>query len=162
MDPITALAAATSAFNVIKRGFEVGRDLESMGSDIGRWMTAVGHIRNAEEAAKNPPLFKKIVHGKSVEEEAMNAFMAKKKAQDMRDQLREIIIYTRGMDAWQELLQMEINIRKQRADAEVKQKKARASFFENLMLSGATVAVIGLLIFLGWLFYKGLQVKGAL
>ena len=133
-----------------------------MGSDIGRWMTAVGHIRNAEEAAKNPPLFKKIVHGKSVEEEAMNAFMAKKKAQDMRDQLREIIIYTRGMDAWQELLQMEINIRKQRADAEVNQKKARASFFENLMLSGATVAVIGLLIFLGWLFYKGLQLKGAL
>jgi hypothetical protein len=132
-----------------------------MGSDIGRWMTAVGHIRNAEEAAKNPPLFKKIVHGKSVEEEAMNAFMAKKKAQDMRDELREIIIYTRGMDAWQELLQMEINIRKQRADAEVKQKKARASFFENLMLSGATVAVIGLLIFLGWLFYKGLQLKGA-
>ena len=92
----------------------------------------------------------------------MNAFMAKKKAQDMRDELREIIIYTRGMDAWQELLQMEINIRKQRADAEVKQKKARASFFENLMLSGATVAVIGLLIFLGWLFYKGLQLKGAL
>ena len=133
-----------------------------MGSDIGRWMTAVGHIRNAEEAAKNPPLFKKIVHGKSVEEEAMNAFMAKKKAQDMRDQLREIIIYTRGMDAWHELLQMEINIRKQRADAEVNQKKARASFFENLMLSGATVALIGLLIFLGWLFYKGLQVKGAL
>ena len=133
-----------------------------MGSDIGRWMTAVGHIRNAEEAAKNPPLFKKIVHGKSVEEEAMNAFMAKKKAQDMRDELREIIIYTRGMDAWQELLQMEINIRKQRADAEVNQKKARASFFENLMLSGATVAVIGLLIFLGWLFYKGLQLKGAL
>jgi hypothetical protein len=125
-------------------------------------MTAVGHIRNAEEAAKNPPLFKKIVHGKSVEEEAMNAFMAKKKAQDMRDQLREIIIYTRGMDAWQELLQMEIDIRKQRAQAEANQKKAQDNFFENLMLSGATVAVIGLLIFLGWLFYKGLKAKGAL
>jgi hypothetical protein len=125
-------------------------------------MTAVGHIRNAEEAAKNPPLFKKIVHGKSVEEEAMNAFMAKKKAQDMRDQLREIIIYTRGMDAWQELLQMEIDIRKQRAQAEANQKKAQDNFFENLMLSGATLAVIGLLVFLGWLFYKGLKAKGAL
>jgi hypothetical protein len=88
--------------------------------------------------------------------------MAKKKAQDMRDQLREIIIYTRGMDAWQELLQMEIDIRKQRAQAEANQKKAQDNFFENLMLSGATVAVIGLLIFLGWLFYKGLKAKGAL
>lgn len=162
MDPITALAAATSAFNVIKRGFEVGRDLESMGSDIGRWMTAVGHIRNAEEAAKNPPLFRKIVHAKSIEEEAMNAFMAKKKAEDMRAQLREIIIYTRGMEAWRELIQMEVDIRKQRADAEVKQKKARANFFENLLLSGAMVALVGVAVFLGWLVVKALQAKGTL
>lgn len=162
MDPITALAAATSAFNLIKKGFEVGRDLESMAGDIGRWMTAVGHIRNAEEAAKNPPLFRKIVHAKSIEEEAMNAFMAKKKAEDMRAQLREIIIYTRGMEAWRELIQMEVDIRKQRAQAEVNQKKARASFFENLMLSGATVCLIGVVVFLGWLLLKGLRAKGAL
>ena len=38
MDPITAIAAATTAFNAIKKGFSVGRDVESMSKDLGRWM----------------------------------------------------------------------------------------------------------------------------
>ena len=76
MDPVTALATATSAFKVIKKGFEVGRDLESMYKDVGRWMGAVSDINHAESLAKNPPLFKKIFAGSSVEEEALNAFAA--------------------------------------------------------------------------------------
>ena len=35
-----ALSAATTAFNAIKKGFEVGRDIESMAGDLGRWMGA--------------------------------------------------------------------------------------------------------------------------
>ena len=34
MDPITAIAAATTAFNAIKKGFSVGRDVESMSKDL--------------------------------------------------------------------------------------------------------------------------------
>ena len=79
IDPVTALATASAAFNVIKKGFEVGRDIESMAGDIGRWMGAVSDIKKAEELAKNPPLFKKLIFKKSVEEEAMEVFMAKKK-----------------------------------------------------------------------------------
>ena len=30
IDPISAIAMATTAFNTIKKGFEVGRDIESM------------------------------------------------------------------------------------------------------------------------------------
>ena len=41
VDPITALAVASTAFNAIKKGFEVGNDLESMAGDIGRWMGAL-------------------------------------------------------------------------------------------------------------------------
>jgi len=36
IDPVTALATASSAFNLIKKGFSVGRDVESMGKDLGR------------------------------------------------------------------------------------------------------------------------------
>ena len=35
----------------------------------------------------------------------MAIFMAKKKAEDMREQLRDIISVTRGPSAWKELLQ---------------------------------------------------------
>ena len=86
MDPISAIAAATAAFNVIKKGFEVGRDVESMYGDMGRWMGAVSDIDKSSEYAKKPPLFKKLFAAGSVEEEAMASFMAKKKAEDMRYQ----------------------------------------------------------------------------
>ena len=35
VDPVTALATATAAFNLIKKGFEVGRDVESMYGNMG-------------------------------------------------------------------------------------------------------------------------------
>ena len=48
MDPITALGVATTAFNTIKKGFDVGRNAESMMSDVGRWMSAIESVRNPQ------------------------------------------------------------------------------------------------------------------
>ncbi len=140
IDPITALATATSAFNLIKKGFEVGRDVESMGSDLGRWMGAMSDLKKAEEYAKKPPLFKKIFNAGSVEEEAMAAFMAKKKAEDMRDELKKLISWTRGPSAWDELLRMEADIRKKRQQAIYDQQERQRKVFEAI----AIVLLIGL------------------
>ena len=100
IEVVAAVSAASSAFAAIKKGFEVGRDIESMAGDMGRWMSAVSDIKKAEEYNKKPPLFKKLFAAGSIEEEAMQVFMAKKKAEDMREQLRTIITYTRGPSAW--------------------------------------------------------------
>jgi hypothetical protein len=140
IDPITALATATSAFNLIKKGFEVGRDVESMGSDLGRWMGAMSDLKKADEYAKKPPLFKKIFNAGSVEEEAMAAFMAKKKAEDMRDELKKLISWTRGPSAWDELLRMEAEIRKKRQQAIYDQQERQKKLFEVV----AIVVLIGI------------------
>ena len=71
IDPITAIAGATAAFNTIKKGFAVGRDIESMAGDLGRWMGAVSDIKKAEEYNKKPRPKKKTILSSSVEEEAM-------------------------------------------------------------------------------------------
>ena len=68
MDPVTALATASTAFNLIKKGFQMGKDVESMYGDIGRWMGAVSDVNHAEKMSKNPPLFKKLFAGSSVEQ----------------------------------------------------------------------------------------------
>ena len=112
IEVVAAVSAATSAFGAIKKGFEVGRDIESMAGDLGRWMSAVSDIKKAEEYNRKPPLFKKLFQAGSVEEEALEIFMAKKKADDMREQLKQIISFTRGPSAWQELLRTEAEIRK--------------------------------------------------
>ena len=154
IDPITAVATATAAFNTIKNGFQMGRDVEGMAGDLGRWMGAVSDIKKAEEYNKKPPLFKKLFAAGSVEEEAMSIFMAKKKAEDMRDQLKQIITMTRGMSAWDELLKTEADIRKRRQKAIYDQEQYRRKVLEwiaiGLLAIGVTVAIT----FVIWLGLK--------
>ena len=154
IDPITAVATATAAFNTIKNGFQMGRDVEGMAGDLGRWMGAVSDIKKAEEYNKKPPLFKKLFAAGSVEEEAMSIFMAKKKAEDMRDQLKQIITMTRGMSALDELLKTEADIRKRRQKAIYDQEEYRRKVLEwiaiGLLAIGVTVAIT----FVIWLGLK--------
>ena len=150
IDPITALATATSAFNLIKKGFEVGRDVESMGNDLGRWMGAMADLKKADEYAKKPPLFKKLFAAGSVEEEAMAAFMAKKKAEEMREQLKQIISWSRGPSAWQELLRMEAEIRKKRQQAIYDQQERRRKLFEGVAIAVLVAACIAILVGGAW------------
>ena len=157
IEVVAAVSAASSAFAAIKKGFEVGRDIESMAGDMGRWMSAVSDIKKAEEYNKKPPLFKKIFNAGSVEEEAMQIFMAKKKAEDMREQLRTIITYTRGPSAWQELLRTEAEIRKKRQRMIYDQKERRKMYIEYTL---ATILVIVTSIVFVWGVGLILKAKG--
>jgi len=148
IDPISAVAMATGAFNTIKAGFAAGREIESMAGDLGRWMGAVSDIKKAEEYNKKPPLFKKLFQAGSVEEEAMQIFMAKKKAEDMRSELKNIISFTRGPSAWEELLKTEGDIRKKRQKAIYDQEERRRKLLEAIMIVGGCIVVGGFLIFI--------------
>ena len=147
-----AISAATGAFNAIKKGVAVGQDIENMAGALGKWMGAVSDIKKAEELNKNPPLFKKLFAAGSVEEEAMQIFMAKKKAEDMREQLKQIIMLTRGMNAWQELLRTEADVRKRRQKMIYDQKERQKKLFDGILIgililicTGAIVGFIMLL-----------------
>jgi hypothetical protein len=147
---VAAVSAATGAFNTIKAGFAAGRDIESMAGDLSRWMGAVSDIKKADEYNKRPPLFKKLFASGSVEEEAMQIFMAKKKAEDMRNQLRQIIIMTRGPSAWDELIKTEGDIRKRRQKAIYDQKEYRRKVIEGIAIGLLILVMIG---FIGGIFY---------
>ena len=154
-----ALSAATTAFNAIKKGFEVGREIESMAGDLGRWMGHVSDINKADEYAKNPPLFKKLFASGSVEEEALQSLMAKKKAEDMRAQLKSIIIMSRGMGAWDELLKTEGEIRKKRQRLIYEQKERQRKVMEVI----AWVIGCGLIGgFIVWLVGLAMKAQGVL
>ena len=146
VDPISAVALATGAFNTIKAGFAAGREIESMAGDLSRWMGAVSDIKKAEEYNKKPPIFKKIFNAGSVEEEAMQIFMAKKKAEDMRNELKQLISFTRGPSAWDELLKTEGDIRKKRQKAIYDQQERRRKILEIVMIIILILVVGGFLL----------------
>ena len=155
VDPITAVATATAAFNTIKSAFAAGRDIEGMAGDLSRWMGAVSDIKKAEEYSKKPPLFKKLFASGSIEEEAMQAFMAKKKAEDMREELKNLISFTRGPSAWEELLRTEADIRKKRQQAIYDQQERQRKLFEIIMVILASAAMIGIVGFIIYLVGMG-------
>ncbi len=143
---VAAVSAASGAFNAIKQGFAAGREIESMAGDLSRWMGAVSDIKKADEYNKKPPIFKKLFNAGSVEEEAMQIFMAKKKAEDMRAELKQIISFTRGPSAWEELLRTEADIRKKRQQAIYDQQERRKQILEWIAI-GVLVLVVGGFIF---------------
>ena len=150
MDPVTAIATASTAFTLIKKGFQAGRDVEGMYGDIGRWMGAIADVNHAEKMSKNPPIFKKLFAGSSVEQEAMDAFAAKKKAEAMEEELRNWINLTHGPNAWNELLKMQIKIRKQRQDQVYAQQELRKKIIEIVSICvGATIVGDGII----WIIY---------
>ena len=157
IDPVSAIALATGAFNTIKAGFAAGRDIESMGGDLGRWMGAVSDIKKADEYNKKPPLFKKIFSAGSVEEEAMAIFMAKKKSEDMRTQLRDIICSSRGTAAWNDLIATEASIRKKRQQAIYDQEEQRRFLME---MAALFVGISSAVAFFGWIIWMYLQNTG--
>ena len=152
IDPVTAIAGATAAFNALKKGVAFGKDMESMASDISRWMSCLSDVEQAEKEAKNPPIFKKIVAAKSVEAEALELFMAKRKLQQQREELKQIISFTAGPSAWQDLVRTEVKIRKQRQEILYKQREKRRQFIDIICIILLVIILGGALLGLLWLY----------
>ena len=152
VDPISAMALASSAFSTLKKGVSIGRDVHSMGKSLSTWMSAVSDIDRAHHEAKNPPIFKKLFSGKSVEQEAMELFTQKKQLENQRDELRKLINSMCGPSAWQELIRMEKDIRQQRKETIYKQREARKHFVEAIAIIFLVIVVIGFSIGLLWVY----------
>lgn len=148
IDPVSAFAIATSAYKALEKGVGAARNLESMASDLSRWMSAVSDIDRAHHEAKNPPLFKKLFAGASVEKEALDLFIQKKQLEEQRDNLRRLIGSMLGPQAWQELISMEKDIRQQRKETLYKQREMRKHFLEAIAATFLGVIVIAFLAFI--------------
>ena len=134
MDPITIISGATVAFNTVKKMIEAGREIEDVAGQLGQWFSAVSDFYHLEEQTKNPPLFKKITHGKSVEQEALDLMIQKKKIKEQEDQLRELILWTYGENAYRDMMSYRKAIREERDKAVYKQQKARKKIIDSIII----------------------------
>lgn len=138
LDPITAIATATAAFNGVKKLVAAGKELEDCMGQMVQWYTALSDLSEAERNIKNPPLFKRLTSKKSVEQEALEIFAHRRKVQAQEKELREIILYAYGKDAWTELIGLRRRIRLEREKAIYAQKRKR----ENTFWTAVTIIVL--------------------
>ena len=143
MDPISLLGIATTAFATIKKGFEFGRDAESMIKDIGRFMHSIDDLKHTHDKSKK----KKFG---SVEEESLETYVALKKARKMEDELRNFMIASYGMNAWNDILRIQAQLRKERQEEIARKKKEQ----EEMIKIGFTFLAIITLTVLGFIIYK--------
>ena len=162
MDPVTislAVGVASKAFDAIKSGFAMGRDLEQMSGDLSRWMGASSDIDQAEKQAKNPGVFGKVFGGGSIEATALQAYAAKKKLEEQRYELKIFLNLTHGPQAYDELLQMEGQIRKQRQETIYKQQQLRRQIGEAIGWFVLFLVIIGFFTLMTFLWMKRAEAK---
>lgn len=136
MDPVTIIGGATVAFNAIKKGIQVGRDLQDMHGQLSQWASAMSDLGQAEKKANNPPWWKSL--GGSIEAEALEVWNAKRKADAMREELRQHISFVYGPPAWDELVRTEAAIRKQKREHEYR----KAEIVEEIITWVATSLIL--------------------
>lgn len=147
MDPITAIGIATTAYSAIKKGFEVGKEVESMAGDLGRWMNAINAVKTSHSKAKGRRFG-------SVEEEALETFAAKKKAEQMENDLRNFIVGQYGVNAWQDIIRIQADLRKKQKEAEQLAAQQRDELIYNLFIIGIIVLFLSLTLPIVWLIVQ--------
>ena len=144
MDPVTAFGVATTAYKTIVAGFKVGKQVENMSKDLGRWMGAIQAVKEGHSKKKNR------MFG-SVEEEALETFAMKKKAIAMENELRTFVNMNYGPNAWNEVIRIQAEIRKQKKEAQIEAQRKQRQVVENTIIGGLVLMFIFFVVYVIYL-----------
>tara|TARA_A100001015_G_scaffold34692_1_gene38420 strand:+ start:7890 stop:8390 length:501 start_codon:yes stop_codon:yes gene_type:complete len=153
LDPITAVATATTAFNLIKKGIAFGQDLDSMSKQLSKWYGAVSDFNYAEREVNNAGGVSKLLLKGSIEQMALDITINKQKIQEQEKELRTLIMYTYGHNVYNEMIELRRNLRKQREKEVYRQREAKRAIVEFFLIVMLIMLVGGFLMFLGYMFF---------
>lgn len=155
MDPLSLVALASSSFRSVQLLVNKGAEIEQVAQQLGKWFTYASDIKQAEKESENPPIFKKLFSGGSVEEEALNATIARKKLEEQEKHIRELIIWAYGKETYVEMMQLRRDIRVRRQKAIYNQRKRRQK------IADVIAVVVGVAVASGVIYGTALFIKGA-
>ena len=152
IDPITAFAAAQAAVKGIQAAIKLGKDVQGIAADLGKFFEAKDVV---QQAANNPKKFK------SDTAQALETVMQAKQLADAETELKNMLIWSGNADVWEGVLQERNNIIQKRKRAEmdaalIKERKRQQILEVVSMLFWIFlfVSAIGLSYFLTTLFLE--------
>ena len=95
-------------------------------------------------------MIRKVFGGGSIEQEAIEAFTAKKKLEEQRYELKQYLMFTHGSKSWDDLLAMEGQIRKRRQKEVYDKQVFREKVITYVVL--AVVLVVGISLLGGFVY----------
>jgi hypothetical protein len=148
IDPITALAAVSSAVNLVKKAVKTVQDVQSLGPVLGKYFDAKAQAIEVVEKAKTGG-FKGSALGKALELE-----LALEQAREFEEQVKMLFFQSNKMDVWMRITARAKQMEADAARAEGKRKaeaKRRQAEIDDMFLIG--IAVLTAVAVLGITFY---------
>jgi hypothetical protein len=124
IDPFTAFAAAQAAVKGIQAAIKLGKDVQSIAADLGKFFEAKDIV---QQAANNPKKFK------SDTAQALETVMQAKQLADAETELKNTLIWSGNADVWEGVLLERNNIIQRRKKAEMEAAAAKAKRNKEIM-----------------------------
>jgi hypothetical protein len=152
IDPFTAFAAAQAAVKGIQAAIKLGKDVQGIASDLGKFFEAKDVV---QQAANNPKKFK------SDTAQALETVMQAKQLAEAETELKNMLIWSGNADVWEGVMVERNNIIQRRKKAEMEaalaKEKKRQQIMEALSMAFwifLFISAIGLSYFFTTLFLE--------
>jgi hypothetical protein len=144
-----ALSVGSKAFSLLKQGIAAGREIQDMASQLSEWGKAVSDIAYAAERANEPPGVFKTLFGGGNQKSAIDIFAAQKQCEQQRKELRQLISYQYGNDAWLEFQAIERRVRERQREQVYRRQEIIESIVEfflwfGIVLLSVVISGVGL------------------
>ncbi len=145
MDPVTislVFGAAKTAYEAIKTGIKIGKEIQGMAGDVAKLYGAVGTLTRLAADPPKPKMFSKV----SAEEMAMDIVVKRRQAEEWFNQVKNEFVSTYGLRGWQEVEKELARIQKEQKAARLKAQKEAEAFAREmtivLIIGGVVIAII--------------------
>ena len=146
IDPVSAYAAATTAYKGVKMLINAGREIEDVSKQLGAWYGAVADITRAESQRKNTTWLEKKQHGEaSIEQEAMDITIRAKKLKEFEYEIRVMLDYRFGLGTDDQMLGMRRKIRAERERTVYAAMESRRQMANNIAITGLALGIVSVL-----------------
>lgn len=152
IEPISAVAMATTAFTTVKKFISAGQEFEQCVGQMGKWFTAVSDFRKGQSLQRRPPIFKKLFSAGSVEEEALSLLIHEKKITEQEKELMVLLNFRFGPGTWDELKEMRRKIAKKREDEVWRQAELRRNLIEGVSVTILLFMIFGFIALIVYLY----------
>jgi len=147
---IAELAACNAAYSVIKTALANGKEISSVASAIGSFITNQDDLRRKVEKKKRSAFHQ----GNDFEE-----FMALEAVKEREEEIKQYMIYCGRAGLWNDWLKFSAQARKDRQAAEIQRKKDRERMMEIAVIAIACIVGLGVA---AVLVYVALKVRGVI
>lgn len=155
IDPITALAAVSSAVNLVKKAVATVQDVQSLGPVLGKYFDAKAQAVEVVQKAKSGA-FSGSMLGKALEVELQLEQM-----REFEEQVKMLFFQSNKMDVWMRITarakQMEADAARAEGKRKAEKKRQQEEFEELVLIICALVAVTLVLGVTGYFVYTAMQ-----